>query len=104
VTLIKVAYGASEIGGRRRNLTTSEQKRTKKNVPSTEFPVFLYDDTVYPRHQEEGHEKSKSGSSSNDDTGYLAFREVHFVVAALPDEKHDNERTGEPKVEWNKDE
>lgn len=104
VTLVEVADGALEVGGRGRDRTTAEEERALDQVVSLDLPILLDDDAVEPRDEEDGHEETPSGTSSDDDTGDLGLGEVDLVAATLPDEKHDDEGSSEPEVEGNEDE
>jgi len=103
VTLVEVADNTLEVGGSGRDRTAAEEEGTLNDVVGLELPVLLDDDTVHPWDEKDGHQKTPTGTGSNDNTGNLLLGEVDLIRATLPEKKHDNERGSEPEVEGDKD-
>jgi hypothetical protein len=103
VTLVEVADDTLEVVGSRGNRSTTKEEGTLDDVPGLELPVLLDDDTVQPRDKEDGHEKTPTSTSSNDDTRDLLLSELDLVRTTLPEKKHYNEGGSEPEVEGDKD-
>jgi hypothetical protein len=104
MALIEVANNTLEVLGGGRDGAAAEEKRAKEDVVGLDLPILLDDNAVQPGDEEDGHEKTPTSTSSNNDTWDLLLSEVDLVRAALPDQKHDNERGGGPEVEGDEDE
>ncbi|KAF4505868.1 hypothetical protein G6O67_007772 [Ophiocordyceps sinensis] len=104
VALVKVADDPLEVGRGRRDGPASEQKGPLEDVPGAELPVLPDDDAVEPGDEEEGHEEAPGGAGGDDDAGDLSVAQVDGVVAALPDEQHDDERGRDPEVDGDEEE
>ena len=96
---VEILDDTGAVGRRGWDLSATEKEGAERDVPEAKLPILEHDDTIEPGHQEDDNHETEGGANADNGAGDLGAGQCHLVAAALPQQKHAEQRGGDAEVD-----